>query len=128
MLPLRWSAKALDELDAIAAYIALFNPAAAEELQALIEASVLPLSEHPYLYRAGRVAGPCRRRAPLIARGAVPDSAVLHPGYRPQHRANAKAMAQAAMLRCARSVIGGPVLRADRGVVGGQILRAAPSG
>ena len=34
MLPLRWSAKALDELDAIAAYIALFNPAAAEELQA----------------------------------------------------------------------------------------------
>ncbi|MCK9367492.1 MAG: type II toxin-antitoxin system RelE/ParE family toxin [Metallibacterium scheffleri] len=57
MLPLRWSAKALDELDAIAAYIALFNPAAAEELQALIEASVLPLSEHPYLYRAGRVAG-----------------------------------------------------------------------
>ena len=34
MLPLRWSAKALDELDAIAAYIALFNPAAAEQLQA----------------------------------------------------------------------------------------------
>ena len=57
MLPLRWSAKALDELDAIAAYIARFNPIAAEALQALIEASVLPLSEHPYLYRAGRVAG-----------------------------------------------------------------------
>lgn len=57
MLPIRWNAKALDELDAIAGYIAQFNPIAAEDLQALIEASVLPLSEHPYLYRMGRVAG-----------------------------------------------------------------------
>ena len=57
MLPIRWSAGALDELDTIAGYIAQFNPSAAEELQALIEASVLPLSEHPYLYRIGRVTG-----------------------------------------------------------------------
>ncbi|MGH8032407.1 MAG: type II toxin-antitoxin system RelE/ParE family toxin [Luteimonas sp.] len=57
MLPIRWNAKALDELDAIAGYIAQFNPIAAEGLQDLIEASVLPLSEHPYLYRLGRVAG-----------------------------------------------------------------------
>lgn len=64
MLPIRWNAKALDELDAIAGYIAQFNASAAEGLQDLaeglqdlIEASVLPLSEHPYLYRLGRVAG-----------------------------------------------------------------------
>lgn len=57
MLPIRWNAKALDELDAIVGYIAKFNPTAAEGLLALIETSVLPLSEHPYLYRAGRVAG-----------------------------------------------------------------------
>lgn len=57
MLPVRWSAKALDELAAIASYIAQFNPIAAEDLQDLIETSVLSLSEHPYLYRAGRVAG-----------------------------------------------------------------------
>ncbi len=57
MLPVFWSAKALDELEAIAGYIAQFNPSAAENLQGLIEASVLPLSDHPYLYRPGRVAG-----------------------------------------------------------------------
>lgn len=57
MLPIRWNAKALDELDAIAGYIAQFNPIAAAGLQDLIETSVLPLSEHPYLYRLGRVAG-----------------------------------------------------------------------
>jgi len=57
VLPIRWNAKVLDELDAIADYIAQFNPLAAEGLQDLIEASVLPLSEHSYLYRLGRVAG-----------------------------------------------------------------------
>ncbi|MDQ3510926.1 MAG: type II toxin-antitoxin system RelE/ParE family toxin [Pseudomonadota bacterium] len=57
MLPVRWNAKALDELTAIAGYIAQFNPIAAVGLQEAIEASVLPLSEHPYLYRIGRVAG-----------------------------------------------------------------------
>jgi toxin ParE1/3/4 len=57
MLPIRWNAKALDELTSIAGYIAQVNPIAAEGLQEAIEASVLPLSEHPYLYRSGRVAG-----------------------------------------------------------------------
>lgn len=57
MLSIRWNATALDDLDSIAGYIAQFNPVAAEELIDLIEASVLPLSEHPDLYRAGRVAG-----------------------------------------------------------------------
>ena len=57
MLPIPWNAKALDELTAIAGYIAQFNPMAAEGLQEAIEAAVLPLSEHPYLDRVGRVAG-----------------------------------------------------------------------
>ena len=57
MLPIRWNAKALDELDAIVSYIAQINPSAAEGLQGLIEVSVLPLSQHPYLYRLGRVVG-----------------------------------------------------------------------
>lgn len=57
MLPIRWNAKALDELDSIAAYIAQRNPVAAEKLQSLIETSVLPLSEHPYSHQGGRVPG-----------------------------------------------------------------------
>jgi toxin ParE1/3/4 len=44
-------------LDAIVEYIALRNGVAAFALRDRIEAAVLPLSEHPYLFRAGRVAG-----------------------------------------------------------------------
>jgi len=57
MLPIHWSAQALDELDAIIGYIAQRSPSAAERMHALIEAAVLPLAEHPYLCRQGRVEG-----------------------------------------------------------------------
>jgi len=57
MLPVRWSARALDDLDALVGDIARFNPAAAEAMLDRIESSVIPLSEHPYLYRSGRVPG-----------------------------------------------------------------------
>jgi len=57
MLPLRWRTAALDDLDKLVGYIAQFNPAAAEALRDRIESVVLPLSEHPYLYRPGRVPG-----------------------------------------------------------------------
>lgn len=57
MLPIRWRASALDDLNAIVAYIAQYNPFAADALRERIEASVMPLSEHPYLFRTGRVAG-----------------------------------------------------------------------
>ena len=57
MLPIRWRAAALDELDAVIAYIAQHNPVAAVALHERIESSVLPLSEHPYLFRPGRVPG-----------------------------------------------------------------------
>lgn len=57
MLPVRWSASALDDLNAVVAYIAQYNPAAADALHERIESSVLPLSEHPYLFRPGRMPG-----------------------------------------------------------------------
>jgi toxin ParE1/3/4 len=57
MLPIRWNAAALDDLDTIISYIAQYNADAAEALQDRIESAVLPLSDHPYLYRPGRVPG-----------------------------------------------------------------------
>lgn len=57
MLPVTWSASALDDLIAITVYIAERNPVAAERMQSLIEAAILPAAEHPYLYRHGRVPG-----------------------------------------------------------------------
>ena len=57
MLPLRWRRTALDDLDQLIGYIARSNPVAAESLRDRIESVVLPLSEHPYLYRPARVSG-----------------------------------------------------------------------
>ncbi len=57
MLPIRWSALALDELDTIISYIADRNPDAADAMLNRLETSVLPLSEHPYLFRPGRIPG-----------------------------------------------------------------------
>lgn len=57
MLPIRWTARALDRFDDLMQVIAEANPTAAEALAARIESSVLPLSEHPYLFRQGRVPG-----------------------------------------------------------------------
>jgi addiction module RelE/StbE family toxin len=57
MLPIRWSAAALDRFDELIEHIARFNPRAAETLHDRIESSVLPLSDHPYLFRQGRVSG-----------------------------------------------------------------------
>ena len=57
MLPIEWSPDALEDLGAIATYIARDSAAAAERLRRQIEESVLPASAHPYMFRAGRVAG-----------------------------------------------------------------------
>lgn len=57
MLPIHWNARALDKLDDLIAYIAARDPAAAVQLQERIDATLLPVSEHPYLFRAGRVPG-----------------------------------------------------------------------
>lgn len=50
MLPVLWLPSARDDLRQIVAYIAKENPAAARRMKIRIETSVLPLTEHPYLY------------------------------------------------------------------------------
>jgi toxin ParE1/3/4 len=52
-----WRSGASADLMAIISYIAERNPQAAAKLKAAIEDAVVPLAEHPYLYRPGRVSG-----------------------------------------------------------------------
>lgn len=67
MLPVNWSAEALSDLEQILGYIADRNPTAADRLLAIATYTAERLSEHPYLYRPGRVAGT--------------REAVIHPNY-----------------------------------------------
>jgi len=55
MLPIRWSASALEDLDNVIEYIAAHDLQAALSIFEQIESSLLPVSEHPHLYRQGRV-------------------------------------------------------------------------
>ena len=57
MLPIVWLPSARRNLATIVAFIAQDNPAAARSMKSLIEAATLPLAEHPYLFRVGRVPG-----------------------------------------------------------------------
>jgi len=57
MLPIIWRNSARAGVTKIIRYIANEDPKAARRLKERLESSVLPLSEHPYLYRAGRVPG-----------------------------------------------------------------------
>lgn len=50
-LPIIWRASARDDLTAIIRYVASVNPLAARSLRQVLMDSVLPVSEHPYLYR-----------------------------------------------------------------------------
>jgi toxin ParE1/3/4 len=52
-----WRSGASADLVEIISYIAERNPQAAAKLKAAIEDAVVPLAEHPYLYRPGRVSG-----------------------------------------------------------------------
>ncbi|MGY4800702.1 type II toxin-antitoxin system RelE/ParE family toxin [Roseomonas sp. KE0001] len=52
-----WQASARDDLLTIILYITKRNPAAARRLKGVVEEAVLPLAEHPYLFRPGRVPG-----------------------------------------------------------------------
>lgn len=67
MLTLIWRESARSDLRGIISYIAERNAAAAERLQAAIEACADALPSHPSLYRPGRVAGT--------------REAVVHPNY-----------------------------------------------
>lgn len=68
MLPILWLPSARDDLRQIVAYIAKENPPAARRLKIRIETSVLPLTEHPYLY-------PPSERVPSLR------EIVTHPNY-----------------------------------------------
>ena len=58
MLPIVWSVNADDDLAEIILFVGERNPLAAEKLWHLLHDSVLPLSDHPYLYKqSGRVPG-----------------------------------------------------------------------
>jgi toxin ParE1/3/4 len=57
MLPIVWRAAAKEKLSLIIRFIAERNPDAAIRIKNLIEQSVLPAAEHPYLYRPGRISG-----------------------------------------------------------------------
>lgn len=57
MLPAVWRKSARAGLLEIIRYIANEDPQAARQLKERLEPAVLPLSEHPYLYRPGRVPG-----------------------------------------------------------------------
>lgn len=57
MLPIRWRPEALDDLDRLVMYIAGHDVWAALDMFELIQNAVIPASEHPYLFRTGRVAG-----------------------------------------------------------------------
>ena len=56
-LPLVWRAAARSDLASIVRYIADRDPSAARRMKAVIETAVLPLAEHPYLFRSGRAPG-----------------------------------------------------------------------
>lgn len=57
MLPIQWRPQARKSLKKIVLYIAERNFPAALAMRQRIEDSVLPLSEHPYLFKPGRVPG-----------------------------------------------------------------------
>lgn len=57
MLPIQWRPQARRSLNQIVRYIAERNLQAARSMRYRIEEAVLPLSEHPYLFRPGRVPG-----------------------------------------------------------------------
>jgi addiction module RelE/StbE family toxin len=57
MLPITWSAAALDDLDDHISYIAARSPRAALDLHERIERSVDPVARLPELFRLGRIPG-----------------------------------------------------------------------
>lgn len=67
MLNLVWSPVAQEDFQTIIAFIAERNPSAANRLKIAITACAERLTEHPYLYRRGRIAGT--------------REAVIHPNY-----------------------------------------------
>ncbi len=78
MLTLIWRERALEQLEAILAYIAERNEAAARRLQAAIELCAEGLTDRPFMYRPGRIEGT--------------REAVVHPNYILVYRVTADAV------------------------------------
>jgi toxin ParE1/3/4 len=57
MLLIVWRKRARKNLAAIIEFIANENPAAAIKIKGIIESSILPVAEHPYIYKTGRESG-----------------------------------------------------------------------
>jgi toxin ParE1/3/4 len=68
MFSISWSPLADADLEAITTFIWQRNPLAAQRMWQLIQDAVLPLSEHPYLYRQSDRMPGCRQ-------------VVVHPNY-----------------------------------------------
>jgi len=60
MLPVIWTPEAREDLREIVRYIARDNPAAARRMRKLLENSVLPVREHPLMYRQSQRMPSCR--------------------------------------------------------------------
>lgn len=57
MLPITWRKRAKRNLASIIEFIANENPAAAIKIKNIIQDAILPVAEHPYLYKSGRISG-----------------------------------------------------------------------
>jgi toxin ParE1/3/4 len=57
MLAIRWTVEAIEDLDQLTEYIAEHSAPAAMSMFEVIEASVMPASATPYLFRSGREPG-----------------------------------------------------------------------
>ena len=75
-LPIIWRASARSDLAEIIRYVANVNPQAAHRLRQVLMESVLPVSEHPYLYRQSQTI-PAMREI------------VAHPNYMVYYRVTA---------------------------------------
>lgn len=78
MMRLVWRESALDELDQILIYIGQRNFEAALRLEELMHSHAERLTQHPYMYRSGRIPGT--------------REAVVHPNYIMVYRVGADAI------------------------------------
>lgn len=78
MLPILWLPSASEDLNEIIGFIADRNLTAAIDLQEVIEQATSQIPQHPYIYRAGRVAGT--------------REMVVHPNYLVIYRVGATAI------------------------------------
>lgn len=93
MLPIIWRAEAREDLRQIVAFIAQDNPPAARRLLKRLQDAVLPLAEHPYLFR------PSERVAGL-------REVVAHPNYVVLYRVTSSCIEVAAVVHTRRQYPG----------------------